>query len=336
MDNWALYERFMNAYGETEDERAVNLAKEDFLAEAVDNPDYRPNCKRNGVQQRFLVERTDVPYKAKFVTFPDEEIYPGDLVECNGLVFIIIEPPRYLERVNWAAIGRLCNLNLKWQDFDGNICSSWSSLDAGVFSTTINGTDTVQAPDKQFKLYLPYNEQTATLYLDKRIAVDTRYDQFGKTILECYRITGTNRVARTYGQQGHLLVAELRSSPFSEEHDNIEQMICDWREPGNTTQPQCAYRCKSEISGRDRIRIGAKATYTATFYTRAGAVDETIEAEWDDIDCPQDVAYLIDGNTVTLAVKKSEDLIGETVLLTMNAHNSVLYDTITKEVEVIG
>lgn len=335
MINWSVYDAFMNAYGETEDERAVNRAKEDFLIEAVDNPDYRPNCLRNGVQQRFLVERTDVPYKTKFVTFPDEEIYPGDIIECDGHVFIIIEPPRFLERVTWAAVGRLCNLDLRWQDFDGNICNSYASLDAGVYSTTINGTDTVQAPDKQFKLYLPYNEQTATLYLDKRIAVDTRYDQFGKKILECYRITGTNRVAKTYGTGGHLLIAELRSSPFSEQRDNVEQMICDWIEPDSGQNKSCHRFYKSEISGRQQIRMGTTSKYNALFYDRYNQRDEQVVASWS-VSAPQSVTSSEMDGVLSVCVPKDESLIGETITLALSANDSEAYRIISMEIEVIG
>lgn len=335
MRQWAVYDALLKAYGNDIVETTVNEAQETFLLEAIENPDYRPNCTRNGVPQRFLVERTDVPYKAKFVTFPNEEIYPGDVVECDGYTFIIIEPPRFMERINWAAVGRLTNMTLHWQDFEGNICTSPVCLDAGVYSTTMNGTDTVQAPDKQFKLYLPYNEQTATLYLEKRIAVDTRFDKHGNTILECYRITGMSRVARTYGAEGHLLVCELRSSTFSPEHDNVELMICDYRAPQDAAPAATVLPC--EISGRGRIGIGKTQKYIAKFYLQDEETLTDDVAVWDLSALPVEIANgcTIDGNTLSLVVPKNEDLIGETLLLRVTAQNTDSYEA-ALEIEVVS
>ena len=331
--SWETYDRFMNVYGTNEADRAVAAAKETFYLEAVDNPSYHPNCKRNGVPQRFLIERTDVAYKAKFVTFPDEEIWPGDLIEVEDLIYIIIEPPRFLDRINWAAVGRLCNVNLKWQDFDGRICSSPVCLDAGVYSTTLNGTDTVQAPDKQFRLYAPFNSDTAKLYLDKRIAVDTRYDKHGKQILECYRITGMNRVAKTYGEGGHLLICELRSSNFSPEHDNVDELICDYVTPPDesdaTTPPTCL------LNGRSTMRIGKTQKYTAAFVNENDETISGVTAVWA-LNGDTMGWTLTPGadNTATLSVDKDENLIGSVVTLVAAADDDSAHASM--EVEVVG
>ena len=331
--SWDVYDRMMNVYGTDEANRAVATAKETFYLEAVDNPGYHPDCKRNGVPQRFLIERTDVPYKAKFVTFPDEDIWPGDLIEVNGLVYIIIEPPRFLDRINWAAVGRLCNVNLKWQDFDGRICSSPVCLDAGVYSTTLNGTDTVQAPDKQFKLFLPFNDDTSKLFLDKRIAVDKRYDKHGRQILECYRITGMNRVAKTYGEGGHLLICELRSSNYSPEHDNVEELICDYIIPPTEDNPSEPPTCL--INGRSTTRIGKSQKYTAAFVDANGNVLSGAEAVWTlDGDTTGWTMTPNGCNTLMLSVDKKEELIGAVITLTATAQDGSAHASM--EVEVIG
>lgn len=332
--NWDVYDRLINAYGDNESDRATAQAKETFLLEAIDNPGYHPNCKRNGVPQRFLIERTDVPYKAKFVTFPDEEIFPGDLIEVGDLIYLVTDPPRFLDRVNWAAIGRLCNLNLNWQVFGGRICSSPVCLDAGVYSTTMNGTDTVQSPDKQFKLYLPFNDDTAMLYLDQRIAVDTRYDKHGNKILECYRITGMNRVARSYGEDGHLLVCELRSSNFSPEHDNVEAMICDYVTPPTEETSTTAGTCR--INGRNKIRIGRTQQYTVAFFDESGNTIANESAVWM-IDTEHSDINLMFGdnpNVVFLSAAKNEDLIGSVVTITVTSADGETASSM--EVEVIS
>lgn len=332
--SWDVYDRLMNVYGTNEADRAVMQAKETFYLEAVDNPGYYPNCKRNGVPQQFLIERTDVPYKAKFVTFPDEDIWPGDIIEVEDFIYIIIEPPRFLDRINWAAVGRLCNINLKWQDFDGRIFSSPACLDAGVYSTTLNGTDTIQAPDKQFKLFLPYTEETSRLHLDKRIAVDTRYDSHGRKILECYRITGMNRIAKTYGEGGHLLICELRSSSFSPEHDNVDELICDYTTPPVDETSVISTTCL--LNGRSQIRIGKTQIYTAAFVDDAGEIMTDVYAVWslDGATSGLTITSNATDNTVSLSVTKNEDWIGAVVTLTATASDNSTYASM--EVEVVG
>lgn len=328
--SWDVYDTLMNVYGTNEADRAVNTAKETFYREAIDNPGYHPDCKRNGVPQRFLIERTDVPNKAKFVTFPDEKIYPGDLIEVNDLIYIIIEPPRFLDRINWAAVGRLCNIDLKWQDFDGRICHSPVCLDAGVYSTTLNGTDTLQAPDKQFKLFMPYTDETAKFYLDKRIAVDWRYDKHGKKVLECYRVTGMNRVAKTYGEEGHLLICELRSSTFSPEHDNVEELICDYVDP--PTEPTEATSAQCNIIGRPSIRMGRSQQYTVAISTSDGTEIEAAGVSWDTAAVPVGIQTTVDDIcTLTISIPKDEDWIGTVFNISVSADDA---ESATIEIEV--
>lgn len=332
--SWAVYERLLNVYGTNEADRAVNEAKETFCREAIDNPGYHPDCKRNGIPQRFLIERTDVPYKAKFVTFPDEEIYPGDLIEVEDYIYIIIEPPRFLDKITWAAVGRLCNIDLKWQNFDGRICHSPVCLDAGVYSTTLNGTDTIQAPDKQFKLYMPYNDETAQFYLDKRIAVDTRYDKHGKKILECYRVTGMNRIAKTYGQDGHLLICELRSSTFSSEKDNVDEMICDYVTPPEESDAIPSVSCV--IAGRSTIRIGKTQQYTTSFFDANGDELTDCVTIWDVSDCGLPITTSIGDtdNTLLVSVPKDENLIGTVFVVKACADGTEEITSI--EIEVVS
>ena len=323
--SWDVYDRLLNAYGDNDADRAVELAKETFIREAMENPGYHPDCKRNGIAQRFLIERSDVAYKFKFVTFPGEEIYPGDLIECGEYKFIIIEPPRFMDKITWAAIGRLSNLTLTWQDFSGKICSSPVCLDAGVYSTTMNGTDTIMALDKQFKLYLPYTDETASLYIDKRIAVDSRYDKYGNRVLECYRITGMSRVARTYGTEGHLLVCELRSTPFSPEHDNVDLLICDYVLPGETPVVSTDLPCR--INGRNKLRIGRSQRYSASFYSQDDEERDDVTAIWDVSNVPsvlQDT-FAIDNNNLVISLPSDENLVGETFTISISGRDTDSY-----------
>lgn len=332
MTNWNIYDNFLSAYGDTPKERTVEQAKESFIIKAVKNPCYMENCKRNGEPQRFLAIRTDVAYKYKFVAFPDEEIHVGDMIECNGEHLIISEPPRVFDEITHAAVGRLCNIKLRWQNFDSKIHECYCSLDSGVFSTTIGGIDSVQYPDKQYKLFLPLDEYTEKIFIDKRIAVGTRYDSHGNQILETYRVTGINTKAKSFGNGGHLLILDLRSSEYSFNNDNFDEMICDYIAPEDKTYPdETLLQCS--ISGRATITAGNKRKYTAKFFNDDNNEINTVTGVWNVNPDLEGINVKNDGNAITISAENNDDLIGEVLTITLSAEN---YQTAEMKVEVVS
>lgn len=314
--NWEVYEKLLTARGDSAKDRIVNTSIEHFRSVAPRSAGYEPDCKRNGTAQRFLVDRTQTAYKYDFIAFPGESIETGDLIECDGHVFIICEPPRVLNEVILVAKGWLCNLHLRWQNGTKDIFERWCVLDSGVYSTTKTNDDQYSVPDKQFRLYIPYDSDTKKLFVDKRIATDVRYNALGKEILECYAITGYNHIARSYG--GHLMICELRSSLYNEEKDSLTEMICDYIGTADGSESGDG---SISISGRKTIRIGTSRSYSAV------GVDSN-EISWRVSDFTG-VSHTPSNDKITVKVNDDRSLVGKTIRI------SVLYKSGEKQLACI-
>ena len=288
--------------------------------------------KRNGKDQNFVVSQTTVRYKYQITAYPDEELFVGDVIDYADEKWIVVET-RVGNPLQKTGVMWLCNINLSFQNGTHDIITRPAVLDSGVFSTTKNGNEELQYVDKQFKLYLPYDDDTKKLYVDKRIAVDTRFDKHGKEILEVYNITGVNRVARSYGKGGHLLICELRSGTYSPSVDNLELMICDYI-ADNDSGSSVTELLPCSISGRPTIMLGQTRTYTATFYDADNQEISGIEPVWDITGNIEVTTQQVD-NTIKITVPDNEDYIGEMIQVILTDTNG-LYKPFTFEVEVVA
>lgn len=288
--------------------------------------------KRNGTPQNFIVSQTTVRYKYQITAYPDEELYVGDVIDYMDEKWIVTET-RVGNPLQKTGVMWLCNISLSFQNGTHDIITRPAVLDSGVYSTTKNGNEELQYVDKQFKLYLPYDDDTKKIYIDKRIAVDTRFDKHGQEILEVYSVTGLNRVARSYGKGGHLLICELRSGTYSPSADNLELMICDYI-AGNDSGSSTTGQLSCSISGRPTIMLGQTRTYVAVFYDAENQEVSGIEPVWDIIGNVEVTTQQVD-STIRITAPDSEDYIGETIQVILTDTNG-LYEPFTFEVEVVA
>lgn len=314
--DWGLYTRYTEMYGETDKERALNIAIEDFERDAVLSIAYRDDVLRNEKKQRFLVDRTDVPYKIKLVAFPGEDLFVGDEITI-GNEHLIVQQTRSLNELQTTGVAWLCNYKFKFQNWSSDVIERWGVLDSGVYSTTLRGEYEVQELAKQFKIYLPYDEDTKKIFVDKRLAVGTRYDHLGKEMLEVYKVTGLNMEARSYGDGGHLLILEVRSDPYSPSMDSLEKMICDYIPPKEDED------FPAVISGRNNIALNSRRKYT---------IDYSSYVAWE-IKDPFDGVFLTsEGSVAFISVSDTVSAVGRTITLVAKDIDGNTLDE--KEIEV--
>lgn len=288
----------------------IEYLKMSMLDELQDNPAYQADCKRNGKVQPCLVLRSDVDYKLSITTMPDDDLCSGDYIEVFGETYIVITV-RNSNDIQKTGICWLCNLDLYYQNFSSDIIVKKAVLDSGVYSTTTTRDTQIQIVDKQFKLYLPFDDDTEKLFIDKRIAVDTRYEKTGKKILECFKITGSNVKARSYGKNSHLLICELRSDVYNETTDNIDLLICDYITSDNISS---AVNNENNISslkikGRDKIPVGSTRKYELIN-------TNNVEFSWN-VDANLSVNTQINNGILEITIPDDESYIG--LEITINA-----------------
>ena len=304
----------------------IEEAQERLRRELVSSVNYRAEAKRNGVSQPMCLVPTQVRYKCTFICMPGDEIHSGDEIEAFGEHWIVIET-NSSNPVQTSGMAWLCNHLFRFQNWTSEIIERWGVLDSGVYSTTLNGNSSVRETDKQFKIYLPYDDDTSKIYVDKRFAVDTRFDSTGKEILECYQITGSNRVARSYGKGAHLLVLDARSDNASHDKDNMELLICDYIPPDSESVSTVGF----DIRGRNTISISSSRAFTIVTTDGRGLSDDMV-FRWSITPSLEAIAFSESGTSVRVIVPDDTSLIGE--VLSISVSNKDGQTLATKKVEV--
>ena len=310
-------------------ELTVSEARRRIRNDLASSVNYCKDSLVNGQPQPVCLTYTGVTYKCNVICLPGDSLCVGDMVEAREKHWIVVETD-HSNPVQITGNAWLCNHLFRFQNWSSEIIERWGVLDSGVYSTTLTGDEQVQEPDKQFKVYLPYDEDTRKIHLDKRFAVDIRYTHDGQKALECYKVTGMNRVARSYGTGGHLLLLDVRSDVSSHANDNFELLICDYIPPQEEVESQG----KCLLNGRKTIPISSKRKYTAVFYDNSGDPRQDVSAVWELDKSLPGVKLDTNGNNAYLIVADDTNLIGEVVSIEIKSEDGVYHGQ--KKVEVVG
>lgn len=338
MDDIQAYKAMLSSDGNTERQRTVTRANRDFNTLAVNNPAYEATAKRNGVVQPFLFTRCDVKYKANIVAMPNDDLNVGDVIEVFGEHWIVVQMFG-INTLQRSGLAWQCNYLLKFQNFSSDVIEKWVVLDSGIYSTTKKDDNTVSWLDVQFKAYLPYDDDTKKLFVDKRIAIDKIYNKDGNQILDVHCITRFDAESESYGTDGQLLILYLRSDSYNPDTDSLAEMICDYIAPpdaGGSTPNDELLNC--EIVGRSTIKpTNVARSYTGNFYADDGTVDSTVTPVWT-YTIPNGYENYITASVTsgTLTVRVNDvRAVGQIVSIELADDNGA-YNTSTLSLEVVG
>lgn len=290
----------------------------------------------NDEPAEMLVQSSDNEYLKTFKMPVGKRISCGDVVTWAEERWIVTHVD-FDDTITIGGRMRQCNHRFCFQTFDGKIHYRWGVLDSGVYSTTQKATDDLMVLDKQYKIYLPFDNDTKKIHIDKRIATERTFDKTGKELLVVYRITGRDSVSSSFGSDGHLLLLFARSDLYNEQTDNLDNMICDYISEGSEEPPPAGLMC--EINGKKNVRTGiGSRTYTPIFYDADGATKNDVLPVWD-VDYPPicdgaiNVEY--DGASVVLTAKSDTKIIGQTVSITLQDDMGA-YTPAAIDVEVVA
>ena len=282
-------------------EGKVQEEKRRVARELLSSIHLRPEAKRNGLPQQFVCVPREEAYCYKVIAFPDEELYPGDLLEFAGRKWMVTDVPSSYVLQKTGIVWE-CNHLFRFQNSEGKIIERWGVLDDGNYSTDINSGLQVAYTNSQYKMYMQLDSETRKIFIDKRFAVGTLFDKNGDEILDVYQITDIDPVSRSYGG-GHLLVLHARSDDYNPLTDNLEKGICDYVAPGGEKPTPPKGQARIVVDGRETIRAGTgERRYTAHFY-HAATEDTASEkvVSWDvsaEPDVGAAVSWHADGNTL--------------------------------------
>lgn len=306
-----LYRKYVFVNGETTRERTITTHKKELAAKAKDSPDFQADAMRNGIQQGFLFTRGGEENSYNVICMPDEQLYAGDLIDAFGEKWIVTEA-RADSTTHKTGIMHQCNHLFKFQNFTSDIVEEWGYIDQSGYSSSVKGTSQIQRSEEQVAIYLPYNDNTKKIFVDKRLASHIAFDSTGREILSTYKITAATPVNQSFNIGDHLLILKAVRDVYNEQTDNLELMICDYISPGEEIEPEpdmlsCA------IVGDETIKLGRTKTYRGVFFLEDGiSTDDSVVGVWTypETAIANGITFEEQGNTVKVYVPFEESLIG--------------------------
>ena len=285
--------------------------------------EYEVDATRNGEPQAFIARVTENSNRYALSSRSNETFYAGDIIECFGSHWIVEKVDANKDIYTKGTMLR-CNLIFKFQVGE-KLVERWGVLDPGVYSTTISDTYLMPELQIQYKIYLPYDEDTKYFSFDKRFSAGIGYDGT-KPVLVPYRITGYDPTTENYGND-KLLVLKCISDPYDPTVDNLELGICDYVAPG-TLPPQT--RCRIVYEGDPVLRAGGYAkTFTVTFEDDAGNPIEVTDAVWDVVTVNDaGLTQKVDGNSLSLTLDLDAP-IGTLYIISVRSDAQQASDTLT-------
>lgn len=228
-------------------------------------------------------------------------------IDNNNWLIVEVDLTNPIQKIGTAW---LCNQLFKFQNYNSKIFQYWGVIDDGSYSNSVEGNNQIRYLNNKVNIYLPYNDDTKYLYIDKRLATDITYDKNGKCILEVYSIVGRGKPKNN---DGHLLILEAQNGQYNSEKDNLEEMICDYIIDGTSQNIEPQLKCC--IQGRKSIRSGGKASYSAVFYNEDGQIDYNIVPIWSVDNDNTYINLTVIDNKAELSISNSDNMVGYSVIL---------------------
>ena len=259
---------------------SITLLQHEYNQNFEYSLEYEPDALRNGKPQEFIARKTKGDQRYELQSRPGESFYAGDIIECYGSVWIVIQVNANKDIYTTGLMER-CNHKFQFQNVPGGeIIERWGVLDPGVYSTTIADNMTMPKLDKQFKIYLPLDDETRKIFIDKRFAAGTMYNSSGDEVLVVYRITGRDASTQNYGDD-RLLVLNCRSDTYDPSVDNFELGICNYTDPVEPPIPPGIVESEIVPIGETNIRAGGRPrSYRFIIYNSDGEAMVGTDIEW--------------------------------------------------------
>lgn len=275
-------------------------AKQRFFDRFDDSFSYEYDITRNDIPQVFIIapEQKD---KSKCTIFPlpGEELNMGDIIFWHSLHWLVTDVD-FSDSITRGGIIERCNRTIRWQNpKTREIQERWCIAEKPYTSNIDKGKE-VNTSNREFKIQIPFDDETALVDVDKRFLLEKIGDS-----PKAYKCTCVDTVTNKYQDiKGGFLIWNLTQSEYNNEVDNAELMIADYVEP----EAPVHGNVEISYSGKPEIRAGGSAK---TFRASQGTTWETIVA-------PEIAPYLTivqTGGNLKIKAARQSDIIGASIKL---------------------
>lgn len=328
MSSWDIYETRLGIAGKHGRDRAIQREQEAILRKYMNSPALK-DVEIDGVPQKLFVHSTEVPSEKTFNTLPGEIVDIGDIILWNEMHWLVTKVDFDDEVTRGGRIVQ-CNRQVRWQNQrTGEIIERWC-LVTKPYTSNIEEGMAIATSNREFKIQIPYDEETIQIDLDRRFLLEVINGQ-----PKAYKVTSVDAQTNRYQDiDGGFLIWNLSQGEYNPATDNVELMIANYFEPKITPNPkEPLLPCM--INGRDTIRGGMSRTYEAVFYDESGEITSETVAVWNVSADSDAVIWNADGSTLTLTLSDSGIPVGSIITITLTGADGA-YATVEMQVEVIG
>jgi hypothetical protein len=202
-------------------ENVRRFAQNSLTAIERNSATYQADTLRNGEPQPMLIIRMQ-EHECRITAMQGGEVFVGDMIDCFSEKWLVMEAYTDEHGVRFAKAW-LCNHLFKFQNHTPDIIERWGVLDDGRYIS--HNEKRLPLEDAFHRVYLPFDEDTQKLHIDKRLALGTTFNENQRQILQVGKIVWADNVS----SKG-LLKLRLDKDVYSRQTDNIDLQICDYLE----------------------------------------------------------------------------------------------------------
>lgn len=283
------------------------------------------NALRNDVPQDFIIVPTEEG--CDLWARPGETFDIGDIIFYNTLHWLVTDINFHDDMTRSGKMVR-CNRQIRWQNqYTGEIIERWCLVTKPYTSNIAEGM-AISTSNREFKIQIPYDEETLLVDLDRRFLLETINNK-----PKAYNVTSVDAQTNHYQDiAGGFLIWNLSQGEYNPHTDNAELMLADYFDPKVEPTPE-APLLPCRINGRNTIREDVYRRYNVVFYDAAGEITSEPTVQWS-VDC-DDVDTEIDGGELVIYVTAGQLPIGSKFTIRAEDVDGV-YAPAELEVEVIG
>lgn len=276
--DWGSYDIQLRRHGDTQRDRLLSYQREALLKKMRTSPAMK-QVDIGNVPVDMLMLSTDYENEKRFQLLPGDMVNIGDIVLWNEMHWLVTQVDFDDELTRSGRIVQ-CNRQIRWQNPETReIIERWCLM-TKPYSSNVKEGITVASSNREFKVQVPYDEETRLVDLDKRFMLETIG---GKP--RTYTCRSVDQQTNKYQDiEGGFIVWNLEQDEAGRQNDRTDLMICDYlpvtNEEDVPNEPSPLLLC--EISGPPVIRAGTAArTYKGVFYLEDGvSVAEDVSAAW--------------------------------------------------------
>ena len=265
-DKESLYRFITTMYGADPKEQISHRTRRRIWQLSNTNPSFKTVMFDDKFERQLAIisqQKNDSRVKT-VCAMPHEKIFEGQIFTWNKSHWLITEVDVDSD-LYMRGTAHWCNLLLRWQNEKAEIIERWcyssvNTSDGKAVGNIINLTD------GYYKLYLPLDEETRKLNINKRFLID-----IDNTKPTAYELIGRDVITSIFDEEAQhgVIIINVEKSERADDRDNYELMIADYFE----IEPDRTVGVKSSIEYGDTPNIKAGGYYKSFiphFYNDAG------------------------------------------------------------------